>query len=276
MFCPRCGHENPDAIFRCMSCGADLSPSSPAPYAPVPGKTSSIAVFSLVLGVMSIVCFGVLAGIPALILGVIAISEIRRSQGALSGLGMAIAGMILGICSLLISLLIFLVIYKVNLSGFFDPDVRSKVSRVKADQRSMATGLEAYFVDNSCYPAWALEGESVNSAGFADSDSYSLPSFKIWSQPLRQMDFSTLTTPVAYITRYFNDPFSRNPDVTYVYYSDINGWILISPGPDEVYDIDPLEDYISTNAQPSGALLEKCYDPTNGIKSGGDIFRVKM
>jgi hypothetical protein len=276
MFCPRCGHENQDTIFRCMNCGADLSPPSPVPYIPVPGKNSSMATMSLVLGILGVVCLSIFAGIPALILGLLALREIRNSEGMISGAGLAVSGIILGICSILICLLALLIVSSVSLPNFFEANVRSKVSRAKSDQRSLATALECYFVDNSCYPAWGVEGESANSEVSQDSAAYQLPSFRIWTQTWQQREFMTLTTPVAYITMYYKDVFSDDPSATFVYYTDGPGWILVSPGPDGVYDIDPLEDYISTLAQPSPRLLEKCYDPTNGMKSGGDIFRVKM
>lgn len=274
MFCPRCGYQNQDSIFKCMNCGAELSPPSPAPHIPVPGKTSSKATISLVLGIVGLICLGI-AGIPALILGIMAIREIKKSQGLLSGSGLAVAGIILGICSILIAVLIFILLTVVSFPIFLEAQHRSKVSRVKADQRSIATALEAYFIDNSHYPSWGIGEEGANSDAPSDSDSYRLPTFRIWSQSWEQKTFSTLTTPVAHISNYLKDPFSDGLQATYAYYSDERGWILVSPGPDGVYDIDPLEDYISTLTQPSSRLLEKSYDPTNGVKSAGDVFRVK-
>lgn len=67
--------------------------------------------------------------------------------------------------------------------------------------------------------------------------------------------------------------------VTFSYYVDpmSKGWILISPGPDLDYDIDPERDYDASIAQPSIHLLSivGTYDPTNGLTSDGDIWRVK-
>lgn len=276
MFCPRCGFENQDSIFRCMNCGADLSPPSPVVHIPVPVKTCTKATISLVLGILGLVCFGIFAGIPALILGILALKDIKKGEGSLAGSGMAIAGIVLGICSIVISLVLFILLSAISFPNFLESNIRSKVSRVRADQRSIATALEAYFVDCSRYPLWA-EGEGgANADAPLDSDVFRLPTFRIWALHWEQKTFMTLTTPGAYLTQYPTDPFSDDLHATYVYYSDGQGWILISPGPDGVYDIDPLEDYISTLRQPSPRLLEKCYDPTNGIKSGGDIYRVKM
>ncbi len=63
-------------------------------------KTSGLAIGSLVLGICSIVlCLGPLAGIPAVIMGHKANSDIRKSGGLLGGSGMATAGLVTGYLS---------------------------------------------------------------------------------------------------------------------------------------------------------------------------------
>jgi hypothetical protein len=59
-------------------------------------KTSGLAIWSLVLGILSLVCFSILTGIPGVICGHMAYSRIKRSAGALTGQGLAIAGLITG------------------------------------------------------------------------------------------------------------------------------------------------------------------------------------
>lgn len=152
-----------------------------------------------------------------------------------------------------------------------------KVKRVKADMRSMATALESYFVDCSSYPAWVFGNDplAVNKA----SATRSMPSLRLGVNVGGGIAPITLTTPIAYMTRYFADPFvesSTEPQPTFVYYADTNGWILVSPGPDGDYDIDPELDYRSDIPQPSELIVSKGYDPTNGLMSNGDIFRVKQ
>ena len=71
---------------------------SPPPAFGAPVQTQSSngkAIASLVLGILSILCLGILAGIPAIILGNIAKKEIDQGRGG--GRGMAQAGFILGI-----------------------------------------------------------------------------------------------------------------------------------------------------------------------------------
>ncbi len=72
---------------------------------PVPEiKNCGLAVWSLVLGIMAIVlsavCIGPLFAIPAVICGHIAYSRVRRSQGQLTGDGLALGGLITGYLSI--------------------------------------------------------------------------------------------------------------------------------------------------------------------------------
>jgi hypothetical protein len=69
-------------------------PSS-SPDAPRPAN-SALAIWSLVLGVLSVLCFTVFTGIPAVICGHMARGRIKRSPGTLGGDGMALAGLITG------------------------------------------------------------------------------------------------------------------------------------------------------------------------------------
>lgn len=68
-------------------------------------QTSQKALWSMILGILGLVCCGLFAGIPALILGNSARKEIAASGGALSGDGMAKAGVILGWIAIALSVL---------------------------------------------------------------------------------------------------------------------------------------------------------------------------
>lgn len=72
-----------------------VPPSGIPPIPPQP-KTSALAVWSLVLGILSLMCFTIFAGIPGVICGHKALSKIKKSDGSLSGKGLAIAGLITG------------------------------------------------------------------------------------------------------------------------------------------------------------------------------------
>jgi Domain of unknown function (DUF4190) len=119
MFCFKCGGAMPADAKCCPSCGtpAPVMPGAaappipaqgnvpaahPLPVAPVsqflsaPPQTDDKAVISLVLGVLSLVSFSILAGIPAIILGKTSRENIRASSGRLTGEGMATAGIVMG------------------------------------------------------------------------------------------------------------------------------------------------------------------------------------
>lgn len=141
--------------------------------------------------------------------------------------------------------------------------ILSKASRAKSDMRSMATGIESYFVDNNKYPPSDTEGR-IRKQG---------PSEK----PVSSYAGPHLTTPIAYITSHFPDPFAPDQKQTFGYYQkDDKGWILFSPGPDGKFNLG-WEVYDPSQSQPSVELLTRyTYDPTNGVRSAGDIWRVKQ
>ena len=56
------------------------------------------SLFALILGVLSILTFGcALLGIPAIVLGLIGLRSLARSEGLQKGKGLALAGLTLGI-----------------------------------------------------------------------------------------------------------------------------------------------------------------------------------
>jgi len=59
-------------------------------------QTCNLAIWSLVLGILAVIPFGILAAIPAVICGHIALGQMKRAAGTLSGQGMAIAGLVTG------------------------------------------------------------------------------------------------------------------------------------------------------------------------------------
>ncbi|MGI9156115.1 MAG: DUF4190 domain-containing protein [Marmoricola sp.] len=70
---------------------------APPPGGYAPSGTNSKSIWALVLGILGLLCCGFFTGIPAIILGRSAQSEIDVSGGAQGGRGMATAGFILGI-----------------------------------------------------------------------------------------------------------------------------------------------------------------------------------
>ncbi len=79
-------------------------------------RTDQKAVWALVLGILSILCCGFLAGIPALLLGSSSKRAIDASGGGLSGRGMAQAGVVLGIIGIVLS--VVGLVYSLTTGGF--------------------------------------------------------------------------------------------------------------------------------------------------------------
>jgi hypothetical protein len=78
-------------------------------------QTDGKATASLILGILSILCFGLLTGLPAIILGHISRGNIEQSRGRLTGAGMALAGLILGYVSIVSTILIIAALVIPNL-----------------------------------------------------------------------------------------------------------------------------------------------------------------
>ncbi|MDR3632455.1 MAG: DUF1559 domain-containing protein [Isosphaeraceae bacterium] len=112
------GDENAGRRARCPDCGRDLivPPAGQVPDKPYPmtdgvdfppageDRTSGKAIAGLVLGLSSFICCA-FTGIPAIILGILGLSDIKASQGRVKGHGMAVAGIVLGTigCTLVVA-----------------------------------------------------------------------------------------------------------------------------------------------------------------------------
>lgn len=100
--CPRCSASVQDGVAFCSSCGASLASPAAAsqastypPAAPYSGfqETSGKAIGSLICGLLFFIpfCF-----IVAIVLGHLALSDIKKSAGRLKGQGLAITGLVFG------------------------------------------------------------------------------------------------------------------------------------------------------------------------------------
>ena len=92
---------------------------------------------------------------------------------------------------LLIVVAIIAILAAIAVPNFLEAQVRAKIARVKADQRSLATAIESYSVDWNRHPIGWNEGATIG----------------VWTTPTRWHSFRQLTTPVAYMTSAPVDPF---------------------------------------------------------------------
>ncbi len=92
-------------------------PPPPAPYSPMKTQTNPLAIASLALGVFSITlglfCMGFVAAPVAIGLGIVALVQ-AKGNPAMGGKGMAIAGILTGGGSLLLSLLFVILSIALN------------------------------------------------------------------------------------------------------------------------------------------------------------------
>lgn len=273
----------------------------------VPSATSGKAMASLILALLGITCLWLLGGIPAIIFGILARRDIRKSGGRISGDGLATAGIILGAISCVFSMAPLLA--AISVPNFLEAQYRARIARARTDMRSLSIAIEAYYVDNSCYPPFAVGMNSVNGPFGSNHPAFSLPTFSLAQSENGRVTVPSLTSPVAYITGFPTDPLPKAAEKavrakpTFLYWCvgpnrrdtrDLygpgrtvsgEGWILVSTGPDGDYDLAGEWDvYDPSQTQPSMQLIAGTnkkgfaftYDPTNGTVSNGDMWRVRQ
>jgi len=72
-------------------------------------KEQGLAIASLVCGVLSFLCCSVFTGIPAIVLGIMAMMKEKSDPSRYAGKGMAIGGIVLGAVSILI-MIVYLIL----------------------------------------------------------------------------------------------------------------------------------------------------------------------
>ena len=185
---------------------------------------------------------------------------------------------------LLIVVAIIAILAAIAVPNFLEAQVRAKVSRAKADMRSLATAIESYCVDYNRYPrarTWPQETTQYN------------------KDPLSER-LRVVTTPIAYMSALPPDVFvptagwngkgdSGNGSLefedfdTFDYFDSKSdededqhatdstrgaAWRLASCGPDL------WGSYGIVWPEPTSNRQGFDYDPTNGTISNGDIVRL--
>ncbi|MFB3896000.1 MAG: prepilin-type N-terminal cleavage/methylation domain-containing protein [bacterium] len=189
---------------------------------------------------------------------------------------------------LLIVVAIIAILAAIAIPNFLAAQTRAKVAGVMKEQQTIATGLEAYQVDNTAYPR---SSDSIYFGTYGRLD------------VCRIARLAQITTPIAYITKVPMDVFNlRGNSTTLAGLVDMTGtwdraypywepkvfdaykanssydnmfaenpdertkkgrWALMSFGPDQNYSI-------NVGTWP-GRIMQ--YDPTNGIVTNGDVWR---
>ena len=184
---------------------------------------------------------------------------------------------------LLIVVAIIAILAAIAVPNFLEAQTRSKVTRVKADMRTIVVALESYRTDNNKYinPVWPQEDPGGSQQGgwlYMESDS---GIFGCGRQ---------LTSPVSYLSSIPIDPFwslymqraSRDWGgafhlVSALYWSSTKvsfDWAV--PDPPIVYR---NVSYYMQSPGPNLMIYAHdpgfVYDPTNGTVSGGNMMRTQ-
>ncbi|MDX1971608.1 MAG: prepilin-type N-terminal cleavage/methylation domain-containing protein [Candidatus Sumerlaeia bacterium] len=203
---------------------------------------------------------------------------------------------------LLIVVAIIAILAAIAVPNFLEAQTRSKISRARADMRTVATALEAYHVDNNKYPTTPPNISCPTTQPLVDDCDGFTPSLFRQFGTLTVPDL--ITTPIAYITSQIPDVFKvgksvdagpqlgkpwsagNDRDRAFLYLNlvqadlsfgffesqqgledgrnSFGGWQMRSLGPSSSYSGGSTFSYISINA---------VYDPTNGTVSLGHIIR---
>jgi hypothetical protein len=96
------------------------NPAAPS-LAPQSQALSQLCLWSLILGIVSMACCGFLTAIPAIVCGHMGLSAVGDGSGPLRGRAFAIAGLVMGYLSLVLSCLSSLLLgamYAADPAGF--------------------------------------------------------------------------------------------------------------------------------------------------------------
>lgn len=130
-----------------------MNETTPPPLgvAPQP-KTSALAIWSLVLGILSLACFTIFTGIPGVICGHKALSKIKKSGGELTGQGLAIAGLVTGYLGIAWAIIMIPLMMAIAIPNF-----------VKARDTSMQNAcINNLRQIDAAKNEWALENNKTN------------------------------------------------------------------------------------------------------------------
>jgi prepilin-type N-terminal cleavage/methylation domain-containing protein len=176
---------------------------------------------------------------------------------------------------LLIVVAIIAILAAIAVPNFLEAQTRSKTSRARNDLRAIAVSVESYVVDEGGLPPDANDidrgpgpwpASVTEETGAALDLKTSGPEF--WTFRTYRA-WRWFTTPVAYMTSVYIDPFSRVVPLSYQSFAYSASYgpqtkrafcMLSSCGPDKFVD-------------QAGMVFRTYYDSTNGTTSAGDIFR---
>ena len=192
---------------------------------------------------------------------------------------------------LLIVVAIIAILAAIAVPNFLEAQTRSKVSRVKSDERSIATAIESYAVDNNHYPfdvAIDVQFPYYLSVGLSTPIAYisSAATFHdVFVEKGNPTSFNPNDVQKRYRYRSFSEYWVTSqysaafgfslPGPTApgnVKAQDVHGkWFMVSKGPDRIIN---LPAGFADGNNPNDWFWQ-VYDPTNGTISNGDVMRAQ-
>ena len=177
---------------------------------------------------------------------------------------------------LLIVVAIIAILAAIAVPNYLSAQMRAKIAKVEGDFANMAVALESYYVDHQDYPppqegAFFREMAPLTTP-FAYMGQIPLDPFKPYDICPSDIDrdgrcLSPTSTQIndggGYNLIRFNQPASILADRYY--------WGLQSLGPDRDYEVSYYNP--PWNAAWRNIIIEKTFDPSNGLRSSGEIFR---
>jgi competence protein ComGC len=127
--------------------------------APSQTKTSGMAIWSLVLGILSLICFSILSAIPGVICGHMALGRIKRSNGALSGQGLAIGGLVTGYLGILLAVVTIPMMLAIAIPNFTKARNVALTNACINNLRQIDSAKQEWALENK-KPATAIPTES--------------------------------------------------------------------------------------------------------------------
>jgi len=117
------------------------SVSTPAQMSPQSAQTSGMAIASMICGVLGLLLW--LPCIPAIILGHLGLSAIKKSAGALKGGGMAVAGLVMGYL-MIAAIPLIAILAALAIPAFSSIQQKAVQAKTMSDARQLALGVKMY------------------------------------------------------------------------------------------------------------------------------------
>lgn len=109
-----------------------------------PPRTSAAAVWSLVLGILSMFCLWLLGSIPAIILGIVALTRINAQPTLVGGRGIAIGGIVTGSIGILTGLVAVGIVASISMPAYNGIQERGKRIKEISEVRMLVLGCMNY------------------------------------------------------------------------------------------------------------------------------------